>query len=125
MKKFVGSEGDRTIFNIECINGKSIQSHSYFKEENEILLLPGSYFQVISKWEPAKDLYIIHLREKIPPYQTMVPPFDLSSSPNITTSVEQLTISTEKKSIASGKTASAKPQSKSFSIFLDFYKTIR
>jgi len=125
METFVGSEGDRTIFNIECINGKSIQAHSYFKEENEILLMPGSYFQVVSKWNPAKGLYIIHLREKIPSYQTMAPPFDLSSSSNITTSVETLTISTEKINIASGNTASAKPQSKSFSIFLDFYKTIR
>jgi hypothetical protein len=87
--------------------------------------MPGSYFQVVSKLEPAKDLYIIHLREKVPPYQTMAPPFDLSSSSNITTSVEKLTISTKEKGIASGETASAKPQSKSFSIFLDFYKTIR
>jgi hypothetical protein len=125
METFVGSESDRTIFNIECINGKSIQAHSYFKEENEILLMPGSYFQVVSKWEPAKDLYIIHLREKVPPYQTMAPPFDLPSSSNITTSVETLTISTEKINIASDITASAKPQSKSFSIFLDFYKTNR
>jgi hypothetical protein len=125
MKRFVGSTGDRTIFNIECIHGKSIQAHSYFKEENEILLMPGSYFQIVSKWKAAKGLYIIHLREKVPPYQTMAPPFDLSSSSNITTSVEKLTISTEKKCIPSGNTASAKPQSKSFSIFLDFYKTIR
>jgi hypothetical protein len=125
METFVGSEGDRTIFNIECINGKPIQAHSYFKEENEILLMPGSYFQIVSKWKAAKGLYIIHLREKIPSYQTMVPPFDLSSSSKITNSVEKLTISTEKKNIASGKTASAKPQSKSFSIFFDFYKTIR
>jgi hypothetical protein len=125
METFVGSEGDRTIFNIECINGKSIQSHSYFKEENEILLMPGSYFQIVSKWKAAKGLYIIHLREKIPSYQTIAPPFDLSSSSNITTSVEKLTISTEKKTIASGKTPSDKPQSKSFSVFPNFYKTIR
>jgi hypothetical protein len=125
METFVGSEGDRTIFNIECINGKSIQSHSHFKEENEILLMPGSYFQVVSKWKPAKGLYIIQLQEKVPPYPTMAPPFDLSSSSKITTSVEKLTISTKKKSIASSKTASAKPQSKSFSLFLDFYKTFR
>jgi hypothetical protein len=125
METFVGSQGDRTIFNIECINGKSIQAHSFFKEENEILLMPGSYFQIVSKWKAAKGLYIIQLREKIPSYQTMAPPFDLSSSSKITTSVEKLTISTEKKSIASGKTAPAKPQSKSFSIFLDFFKTIR
>jgi hypothetical protein len=120
METFVGSKGDRTIFNIECINGKSIQAHSYFKEENEILLMPGSYFQIVSKWKAAKGLYIIHLQEKVPPYQTMASPLD-SPLP----SIEKLTISKETKNIASGKTASTKPQSKLFSIFLDFYKAIR
>jgi len=105
METFIGTKGDRTIFTIECINGKAIQAHSYFKEENEILLIPGTYFQVVSKWQPAENLYMIHLREKIPPYQTVAPPFH-SSSPLITTpSLEKLTISEGKKSISSGSTA--------------------
>ena len=68
MQTFVGVDGARTIFNIECISGKAIRPHSYFKTENEILLMPGSYFQVVSKWKPAKGFYMIHLREKTPPY---------------------------------------------------------
>ena len=107
METFIGSEGDRTIFNIECINGKSIRSHSHFKEENEILLMPGSYFQVISKWKPAKNLYIIHLREKTPPYVTMVPPFDLPSP-----FLGNLPVSPKKTNISYTNTASAIPHGK-------------
>ena len=120
METFVGSKGARTIFNIECINGKALQAHSYFKEENEISLMPGSYFQVVSKWEPASELYMIHLREKTPPYQTIATPFDLPSPLIITPSLEQLTIPKEKKVISSGNTASATSHGKSFSILLCF-----
>jgi hypothetical protein len=120
METFVGPEGARTIFTIECINGKAIRAHSHFEEENEILIMPGSYFQVVGKWKPAKDLYMIHLREKIPPYQTIAPPFALSSPSIITPSLEKLTISTGKKVISSGNTASAQSYGKSFCIFLYF-----
>ena len=120
METFAGSNGDRTIFTIECINGKVIQKHSYFKEENEILLMPGSYFQIVDKWKPAKDFYMIHLREKIPPYETIAPPFGQSSSSIETPSVEALTLSTEKKSNSTGRVASAKPQGKCFFICLYF-----
>jgi hypothetical protein len=58
MERFVGRDGVRTIFNIESINGKAIRDHSYFNEENEILLMPGTYLQVVDKWTPAKDLYM-------------------------------------------------------------------
>ena len=114
MEAFAGSEGVRTIFTIECITGKVIQKHSYFKEENEILLMPGSYFQVVDKWMAAKDLYMIHLREKIPPYETIAPPFEQSSPSINTPSVEKLKISTEKKSSSTGKIASAKSQGNFF-----------
>ena len=117
METFVGAEGVRTIFNIECINGKSILNHSYFREENEILLMPGSYFQVVDKWMPAKDLYIIHLREKIPPYETIALPFEQSSPSIKTSSIEKLTISTEKKSTSTGNISLAKPQG-NFFIFM-------
>jgi hypothetical protein len=80
MEKFVGRSGIRTLLMIECINGKLIKSHSMFKDENEILLMPGTYLHVIDKWSPADNLYIIHLQEKTPPYQLMTPPFELSSS---------------------------------------------
>ena len=63
MEEFVGKSGVRTVFNIECTNGKAIRAHSFYKKESEILLMPGTYLRVVSKWSPAKDLYMIHLRE--------------------------------------------------------------
>jgi hypothetical protein len=61
MENFVGLSGERTLFMIECINGKSIQAHSSYKDENEILLMPGTYLSVIGKWSPSERLHIIHL----------------------------------------------------------------
>ncbi len=44
-KQFLGKHGQRTLFSIECSDGKCIATHSYFKEkEKEIILMPGSYF---------------------------------------------------------------------------------
>ncbi|CAF4327956.1 unnamed protein product [Rotaria sp. Silwood2] len=72
---YLGDSGPRTLFNIECMNGKAIKSHSYYKTEDEILLLPGFYFEVVSKVKVANDLYIIHLRELSPPHVLLEPPF--------------------------------------------------
>ncbi|CAF1491301.1 unnamed protein product [Adineta ricciae] len=78
MENFIGTDDIRTVFIIECENGKSIRLHSYFEEENEIFLLPGTYFQVKGKWKAADNLYMIGLTEKSPPYATITPPFDNS-----------------------------------------------
>lgn len=80
--QYLGKKGSRTLFSIETSSGKRIQEHSYFEREEEILLPPGTYFEVIDKVNPAEGLYIIHLREKEPPYQLLVPPFDLTDSKN-------------------------------------------
>ena len=72
--KFIGATGVRTLFSIECINGKAIQAHSHYKRENEILLMPGTYFKVIGKSNPSEDLHIIHLRETPPPYEIITLP---------------------------------------------------
>lgn len=76
MGRFVGLEGVRSLFIIECMNGKAIHAHSQYKLENEILLMPGTYLQVVDKWTPSHDLHIIHLREAIPPYQIIAPPIN-------------------------------------------------
>jgi hypothetical protein len=73
---FLGQSGERTIFMIECVNGKAIRHHSQYPEENEILLMPGSYLRVIDKHSPAQHLYIIHLQEVKAPYELLKPPFD-------------------------------------------------
>lgn len=66
--KFLGKTGLRTLFSIDCINGKSIALHSIFgRTENEFILMPGSYFEVTGQLNLAQDLYIIELKEIKPP----------------------------------------------------------
>ena len=73
--QFLGRCGERTMFMIDCINGKAIRHHSKYPAENEILLMPGSYLRVIDKHSPAEHLYIIHLQEETAPYELLKPPF--------------------------------------------------
>jgi hypothetical protein len=80
-EQFLGTEGLRTLFSIECQNGKSVMAHSYFKDtEKEVILMPGSYFEVVGQLHPAKDLHIIHLKEIQPPFSLVKPPFNKTSS---------------------------------------------
>jgi NAD:arginine ADP-ribosyltransferase len=81
--EFLGKHGLRTIFSIECINGKSIGNHSYFKNtEKEIILMPGSYFEVIGQLNPAPELHFIQLKEISPPITLVKPPFSTSTNIN-------------------------------------------
>jgi hypothetical protein len=78
--RFLGKHGQRTLFSIECINGKLITAHSYFKNtEKEIILMPGSYFEVTGQLNPAPQLHIIHLKEITPPIALVKPPFSKSN----------------------------------------------
>jgi hypothetical protein len=78
--EFLGTTGERTLFSIECVNGKSIVNHSYFKnKEKEIILMPGSYFEVIGKLNPSPQLHIIQLKQISPPIQLVKPPFQKST----------------------------------------------
>ncbi|CAF1185577.1 unnamed protein product [Rotaria magnacalcarata] len=73
---FLGRQGMRTLFSIESQNGKSIAPHSYFRDtEKEIVLMPGSYFEVIGQLNPADGLYIIQMKELEPPFPFVKPPF--------------------------------------------------
>ncbi|CAF1146441.1 unnamed protein product [Didymodactylos carnosus] len=72
---FLGDKGLRTLFNIECKQGKAIQTHSYFKEESEVLLMPGFYFKVTGKFQSGDGLNIIQLCETAPDYELIKPPF--------------------------------------------------
>lgn len=80
MEKFIGRSGVRTLFNIEAFSGKSIKAHSHYKKENEILLMPGTYFKVKGKWSPAENLFIIQLVEADPPWQLIAPPCGATST---------------------------------------------
>jgi hypothetical protein len=119
VEKFVGRSGVRTLFMIDCLNGKAIKPHSFYKDENEILLMPGTYLRVIDKCSPADDLHIIRLREETPPYQLLASPINsstISSSVDINL-VEKLTISSSSQPKNQG--ASAKSHGTWFFIFLE------
>ena len=77
---YLGNVGTRTLFSIETINGRTVRSHSHFVTEDEILLLPGTFFEVKSRLNPAPDLYIVHLLQKIPPHALLEPPFEGTES---------------------------------------------
>jgi hypothetical protein len=73
---FLGNQGIRTLFCIECKNGRPIGSHSYFKNhEGEIILMPGSFFEVVGQLNPTPELYMIHLKQIDPPIEFIKPPF--------------------------------------------------
>jgi hypothetical protein len=81
--QFLGKTGQRTLFSIECINGKSVAFHSYFKNtEKEIILMPGSYFEVVGHLDSGNQLHIIQLQQIPPPITLIRSPFTKTSSVN-------------------------------------------
>ena len=71
--QFLGNNGTRTIFHIECLNGKDIRRHSYYQKEDEILLLPAIYLEVVSNFEMAPGLHAIQLKEIEPEFAYLEP----------------------------------------------------
>ncbi|CAF0954926.1 unnamed protein product [Didymodactylos carnosus] len=75
-EQFLGQNGERILFNIECSNGQSIKSHSYYSDkEEEVILMPGSYFEVRGHLNSGHGLRIIQLQEIEPKYPLVRPPF--------------------------------------------------
>jgi hypothetical protein len=69
------------MFHIECLNGKVIKNHSSYQQEHEVLLLPGTQFQVISHLDLGSGLQIIHMKEmENPQYLMLEPPFPVVKS---------------------------------------------
>ncbi|CAF3462711.1 unnamed protein product [Rotaria sp. Silwood2] len=64
----LGKTGMRTIFTIECKDAKNIRHHSMYADEDEILLLPATQFEVICQYHPSEDLHMIQLKETEPSY---------------------------------------------------------
>ncbi|CAF4731402.1 unnamed protein product [Rotaria sp. Silwood1] len=80
-EKFLGQHGLRTMFSIECLNGKVIKNHSNYEQENEVLLLPGTQFEVISHLDAGNGLQIIQMKElENPRYLMLEPPFPIVRS---------------------------------------------
>ena len=71
---YLGTSDPRTLFAIDCINGKDIKRHSYFAQEDEILLLPCTHLQVVGHLTSTENLHIIHLREVPPPFTLLESP---------------------------------------------------
>ena len=71
--EFLGKSGTRTIFHIECVNGKDIRRHSYYEKEDKILLLPATYLEVVSNFEMASNLHAIQLKEIKPEFLYLEP----------------------------------------------------
>ncbi|CAF1532603.1 unnamed protein product [Didymodactylos carnosus] len=58
------SSSQSTLFNIQCLHGKSISSYTCFPNEDEILLMPGTHMRVVSKpLYHHGGLHIVHLEE--------------------------------------------------------------
>ncbi|CAF3687535.1 unnamed protein product [Rotaria sp. Silwood1] len=72
---YLGTTGDRTLFSIEAINGRTIHAHSHFLSEDEVLLLPGTHMIVQSQLNPGAGLHIVHLKQIIPETTPLEPPF--------------------------------------------------
>ena len=66
MNDFLDQTKVLTLFNIQCINGKVIKNHSEFPDEDEVILLPGTYLKVAASIKATDNLCIIYLEEIIP-----------------------------------------------------------
>ncbi|CAF3920693.1 unnamed protein product [Rotaria magnacalcarata] len=70
---FLGRTGRRTLFTIDCDNGKDISQHVYYQLEKEILLPAASQFEVVASLEPADGFHIIQLKEIQPKVDLLHP----------------------------------------------------
>ena len=79
-EQYFGKSGTRTLFTIECETGKNIREHSFYPDEDEILLLPGREFEVMGSLDMANQLTIIQLKEVEPRFPTIAS-LQMSTSP--------------------------------------------
>ncbi|CAF3207579.1 unnamed protein product, partial [Rotaria sp. Silwood2] len=75
-EKLLSTTGVRTLFRIECETGKSICAHSYYKTEDEILLLPATRMRVISQMDSNNGAIVIQLKEIKSPFPLLQSPFN-------------------------------------------------
>jgi hypothetical protein len=57
------ASGPRTMIHISTCAAFDISPYSAFRGEDELLLAPGSTFQVIANFSPAPNLFIIQLKQ--------------------------------------------------------------
>ncbi|CAF1526041.1 unnamed protein product [Adineta steineri] len=96
---YLGKSGTRTMFSIQTNSGKLIRAHSYFDNEDEILLPPGIYLKVVGSLSSADGLHIIHLQEIEPPHKMLADPFDMSKLKHALPTTKQPSFEEEKLAI--------------------------
>jgi hypothetical protein len=69
---FLGKTGKRTMFAIKCESFRDIRQHSYYPQEDEILLLAATQFEVVGCLD-QDNLRIIQLKETQPPFPLLQP----------------------------------------------------
>jgi hypothetical protein len=67
-ERLLSQSGIKTLFSIECESGKNIRSHSFYADEDEILLLPARQFEVIECRDQENGLQIVQLKETQPKF---------------------------------------------------------
>jgi hypothetical protein len=64
ISSFLGTAPQGTLFNIQCSTGKSIAEYTCYPSEDEVILMPGTTFKVVSNpLYHHGGLYIVHLEE--------------------------------------------------------------
>lgn len=81
----MGDSGHRTLFYIQCATARNICKHSYFPNEQEVLLFAATQFQVTGCLDQG-DLCIVHLKETRPPFPLLQPVPIISQDKEISSS---------------------------------------
>jgi len=92
---FLGKTGARTMFHIKCKTARNIRHHSYFSEEDEILLLAATEFKVTGCLD-QNDLHIVELEETEPRIPLLQPITNSSNSNNKTTNNSMMSLTPPK-----------------------------
>lgn len=79
LETFLNQTDVYTIFEIKCINGRSIRNYSFNELHNEVLLTPGACLRVIRRHSPEKRIHVVVLQEIPGSEQLLSVPQNLSS----------------------------------------------
>ena len=78
--EFTGNISVRTLFQIDSLDARDIRNYSHYESQEEHLLLPCSYFEVLEVIDTIDDLCIVHVRQQEPPMALIKPPLVIACS---------------------------------------------
>ncbi|CAF1050924.1 unnamed protein product, partial [Adineta ricciae] len=70
IEKQLGKKGTRILFEIHCINGKSIGELSCLDKNDEVILMPNIYLRVLSRIKQPNGVHVIRLQEESDSYDS-------------------------------------------------------